>query len=334
MISVQTIAEKVGAQVIGDSQQIISRPNRIEFAQEGEISFIQHAKYLPLLSECKASAILTTSQFVDTKLPFTWLVVDNSYFAFAAVIDLFLPSQKPDFSHHTLFFIEKSAKIASQVQIGHGTYIGKETKIGEESVIYPQVYIGNHVQIGSNVMIYPGVKIMDNSIIGNDCIIHAGAVIGSDGFGFVVGSDGVHQKIPHKGNVILEDHVEIGANTCIDRAVLGSTIIKSGVKLDNLIQIGHNVQIGANTVIAAQTGVAGSCQIGENNQIGGQVGIAPHLLTAKDVKINGQSGLTKSVLTEGATMTGTPAQLYMEYNRSQVLRKKIEADFIQKKNKE
>lgn len=334
MISVRELADKIGAEVIGDSLRLLSGPNRIELAREGEITFLQHSKYLPLLAESKASAILTSAKFVDTSLPFTWLVVEDPYLVFAIVVDIFSPQQKPNFSHHTSYFIEKSAELAEYVQVGAGVYIGNYSKIGYSSILYPQVYIGDKVQIGENVILYPGVKILNDTIIGNNCVIHAGAVIGSDGFGFAPRPDGSYQKIPQKGNVIIEDNVEIGANTCIDRAVLGSTIIKRGVKLDNLIQIGHNVQIGTNTVIAAQTGIAGSCQIGEYNQIGGQVGIAPHLITAKGVKINAQSGLSKSVINDGATMTGSPAMLYMDFNRSQVLRKQIEKDFLQKKDKE
>lgn len=322
MISVEEIARQIGAQLLGDGQQKISAPNRIEWVQEGEITFLQHTKYLSSLSECKATAIVTTRDLVDESLPFVWLVVKEPTLSFARVVQIFYPPQQPDFSHHT-FFKENTSIIKGEVEIGQGTYIGKDSLIEEKCIIFPQVYIGNRVKIGKNSKVYPGVKIMDDTIIGENCVIHPGAVIGADGFGFVPQEDGTLQKVPQMGNVIIENDVEIGANACIDRAMLGSTIIQKGVKLDNLVQIGHNVQLGQNTVIAAQSGIAGSSQIGKYNQIGGQTGIAPHVKTADKVRINAQSGVSKSITKEGAIMTGTPAVPYMEYNRWQAVIKKI-----------
>lgn len=325
MISVSELSGIINAKVIGDGDLLLNAPNRIEYAQQGEVTFLQHAKYQQILSACKASAIVTTQALTDTSLPFVWLVVEDPYLAFARVVEAFFPKKKPDFQSHQ-YYAEPGVILGENVQVGSGAYIGANSGIGSNTVIYPQVYIGNRVSIGENVTLYPGVKILDDTIIGNHCTIHAGAVIGADGFGFAPKADGSYQKIPQMGNVVIEDNVEIGANACIDRATLGSTIIRKGVKLDNLIQVGHNVQIGSNTVIAAQSGIAGSCQIGENNMIGGQVGFAPHLKTASGVKINAQSGISKSILKEGMTMTGTPAQPYMDYNRAQVFLKNFERE--------
>lgn len=322
MMKVQQIAEAIGAHVIGDVHREISGPNRIEFVQSGEITFLQHTKYSFLLGQCSATAIVTTQNLVNESLPFIWLVVKEPALAFAQVVELFYPKQNPVFHRHQ-YFKEASAQVKENTQIGFGVYIGKESTVGEGSILYPQVYIGNRVKIGRQVTIHAGAKILDDTIIGDRCIIHAGVVIGADGFGFVPKPDGTLQKVPQMGNVILEEDVEIGANACIDRAMLGSTILQKGVKLDNLVQIGHNVQIGAFTVIAAQTGIAGSSQIGKYNQIGGQAGIAPHISTARGVKINAQSGVSKSITKEGAIMTGTPAVPYMDFNRSQVFLKNL-----------
>jgi UDP-3-O-[3-hydroxymyristoyl] glucosamine N-acyltransferase len=323
LISTKELSEKLNARLIGDEHQMLSAPNRIEYAESGEITFLQHSRYSSSLSECKASAIITTKELMNTSLPFVWLVVDDPYMAFAHVLEIFFPKRSPEFKQHQ-YFSESNVQLGENLQIGQGVYIGQNSIIGDSTVIYPQVYIGNQVKIGENVTIYPGVKILDNSIIGNNCIIHAGAVIGADGFGFAPKSDGSFQKIPQMGNVVLEDSVEIGANTCIDRATIGSTIIRQNVKLDNLIQIGHNVIIGENTVIAAQTGIAGSCKIGTYNQIGGQAGFAPHVITESYVKVNAQSGVSKSILKEGAIMTGTPAQSYIDFNRTQIIIKNLQ----------
>lgn len=324
MIKIQALAELIQADVIGDADFTISAPSRIEDAQVGEITFLKHAKYLEFLKTSSVSAVVTTRELVDVSLPIIWLVVQDPVLAFAGVVEAFFPKEKPEFKFHQ-YKSEVSAQIDSTALIGEGVYIGHQAKIEADSVIYPQVYIGNQVSIGSDTIIYPGARILDGSVIGDHCVIHANAVIGADGFGFTPKTDGSLQKVPQMGNVILGDYVEIGANTCIDRATLGSTIIHTGVKLDNLIQIGHNVQVKSHTVIAAQTGVAGSSQIGKHNMIGGQVGFAPHIRTADGVKINAQSGISKSIEKAGTMMTGTPAQPYMEYNRQQVFIKKLES---------
>lgn len=323
LISVKDLSKKINAQLIGDEQTMLNAPNRIEYAQNGEVAFLQYSKYSSMLAECKATAIITTKELVNPALSFVWLVVEDPYLAFAQTLEIFFPKQSPEFKNQN-YHLESNVQLGENIQIGQGAYIGNSSVIGNNTVIYPQVYIGNRVKIGENVLIYPGVKILDDSIIGHHCVLHAGVVIGAEGFGFAPRKDGSFQKIPQMGNVILEDHVEIGANSCIDRATIGSTIIRKNVKLDNLIQIGHNVIIGENTVIAAQTGIAGSSQIGAYNQIGGQAGFAPHVITESHVKINAQSGVSKSILKSGAIMTGTPAQTYLDFNRTQVFIKNLQ----------
>ena len=314
MISAFELSKIIRAEIIGDGTVQLVAPNRMEMAQAGEVTFVQHAKYARLLPNCKASVIITLEEFVDESLPFTWLVVKRPEWAFAKALEVFYPTEQPIFQNQP-FFAASSVQIGEKVQIGFGTYLGENVKIGDYVVLYPQVYIGNDVQIGSGTVIFPGVKILDKCEVGKDCIIHAGVVIGADGFGFVADENHSYHKIPQKGNVVIRDQVEIGANTCIDRAVVGATIIEKGVKIDNLVQIGHNVSIEMNTVIAAQTGIAGSCQIGPRNRIGGQAGFAPHVKTASDVEINAQSGVSKSVLKPGSVLTATPAEPYMEYYR-------------------
>ena len=329
MKSIKELAILINAEIIGQENLQISAPNRIEYAQSGEITFLGKSQYLSFLTDCKASAIVAKSSMVNKDLPFTWLVVEEPYLAFAIIVEAFYPKEKPKFKNQS-FYQAGSSQIHPDVEIGYGTYIGENSKMGKGCIIYPQVFIGNRVEIGSNTTIYPGVKILDDTQIGDNCIIHAGAVIGADGFGFTPQKNGSLHKIPQIGNVVIENDVEIGANTCIDRASLGSTIIKKGVKLDNLIQIGHNVQIGQDTVIAAQTGIAGSCVIGARNQIGGQAGLAPQVTTADDVKINAQSGVSKSILKKGETVTGTPAESFVEHYR---LLAYLKQQYRQQKNK-
>ncbi len=224
---------------------------------------------------------------------------------------------------HVTAVIESSAKVGSDVYIGPYAYIGENCVIGDGCAIYPHMYIGDNTKIGKDCTINPGVKIYHDCVIGEGCIIHAGSVIGSDGFGFAPQSESEYMKIPQLGNVILEDHVEIGANVAIDRATMGSTIIRKGVKLDNLIQIGHNVEIGDNTVMAAQTGIAGSTKIGKNCMFGGQVGIAGHIKIADGTKIGAQSGILSAVKEENKILLGTPAIDYKNFFKSSVIFKNL-----------
>ena len=220
-------------------------------------------------------------------------------------------------------FIDPSATYGEGLYLGAFAYIGPNAKIGKNVKIYPQCYIGDNVKIGDNCIIYPGVKIYYNCVLGNNVTLHAGISIGADGFGFAPNADNNYKKIPQIGNVIIEDYVEIGANTCVDRSTMGSTIIHKGVKLDNLVQVGHNVQIGENTVMSAQCGIAGSTKIGRNCMCGGQVGFAPHISIADGTHIGAQSGLNANITTEGTAIIGSPVQDYKGWLRSSVLFRKL-----------
>jgi UDP-3-O-[3-hydroxymyristoyl] glucosamine N-acyltransferase len=249
--------------------------------------------------------------------------VDDAYKAFASLLELYQQSMTVPKGIEQPSFIDSTAEIGEDVYIGAFSYVSKKAKIGKGTRIYPNVFIGESVIIGENAIINTGVKVYHSCLIGNSCILHANTVIGADGFGFAPQKETNFKKIPQTGNVILEDNVEIGANSTIDRATMGSTIIRSGVKLDNLIQIGHNAEIGENTVIASQSGVSGSSKIGKNCMIGGQVGIAGHLVIADEVKIAAQSGIGNSILKKGITIQGSPAYSIKDYQKSYVVFKKL-----------
>jgi UDP-3-O-[3-hydroxymyristoyl] glucosamine N-acyltransferase len=249
--------------------------------------------------------------------------VENSYEAFASLLRLVDQARPRKKGIHPTAIIETSAKVGSDVFIGPYAYIGENCVIGDGCSIYPHVYIGDNTRLGNSCTLNPGVKIYHDCLLGEGCIIHAGSVIGSDGFGFAPQSDNEFMKIPQLGNVVLEDHVEIGANVTIDRATMGSTIIRKGVKLDNLIQIGHNVEVGENTVMAAQTGISGSTKIGKNCMFGGQVGLAGHLKIADGTKIGAQGGILGDVKEENTVILGSPAIELKQYLRSTVVFKKL-----------
>jgi UDP-3-O-[3-hydroxymyristoyl] glucosamine N-acyltransferase len=249
--------------------------------------------------------------------------VKNAYEAFASLLNLVEQSRPRRKGIHPSAVIEGGAEIGNDVYIGANAYIGEKCKIGDGSRIYPQVYIGENTRVGTNCLFFPGVKIYHDCIIGNNCTIHAGTVIGSDGFGFAPQSESEFMKIPQIGNVIIEDNVEIGANAAIDRATMGSTIIRKGVKLDNLIQVGHNVEIGNNTVMAGQAGVAGSAKIGKNCMIGGQVGFAGHIKVADGIKIGAQAGIAGDLKEENVVLIGSPAIDARNYMKSYAMFKKL-----------
>ena len=266
----------------------------------------------------KASIVIINREFIpQEKVTPTLIVVDNAYEAVASLLDL-LNSLKRSLRSGRAFFskCEKGAKRGKGSYLGRFSYMGYNSSIGERTQVYEQVYIGNNVKIGADTILYPGVKIYDGCVIGSNCIIHANAVIGSDGFGFAPTQDGSYKKIPQTGNVVLEDNVEIGANTVVDRATMGSTIIRKGVKLDNLIQIAHNVEVGENTVMAAQVGIAGSTKVGANCMLGGQVGIAGHLKISDRTQIGAQAGILGNVKREGEVLLGSPAMDAKEYIRA------------------
>lgn len=319
-LTAKEIAVYLNGTVVGDDQSIITHPDKIEQATEGAITFLSNLKYESYIYQTKATAVLVQEDFIPTNpLNLILIKVKDVYSAITQFLQFYEQAVHPQPAISSMAIIAPTAKLGTQLTIGDFTVISKEAIIEDGSRIYPQVFIGANVRIGKNVIIYPGVKIYHNCQIGDNCIIQANAVIGSDGFGFAPQADGTYEKIPQVGIVILEDNVEIGANTVIDRATMGQTVIKKGTKLDNLIQIAHNVTIGENTVIAAQTGIAGSTKIGNQCQFGGQVGIVGHIEIANGVKIQAQSGVAASIKKEGSKVYGYPALPYQDYLRSYAL---------------
>ena len=319
-----TIAGFLNGEIIGDPDAKVNTVAKIEEGQTGALSFLANPKYEHYIYVTKSSIVLVNRTFNPTaEVGATLIKVDNAYEAFASLLRLVDQSRPRKKGIHPGAIIEPTAKIGTDVFIGPFTYIGENCVIGDGCAIYPQVYIGDNTRVGNNCTINPGVKIYHECIIGEGCIIHAGSVIGSDGFGFAPQSDNEFMKIPQLGNVILEDHVEIGANVTIDRATMGSTIIRKGVKLDNLIQIGHNVEVGENTVMAAQTGISGSTKIGKNCMFGGQVGLAGHIKIANGTKIGAQGGILGDVKEENTAIIGSPAIEVKKFLKSSVLFKRL-----------
>ena len=301
------IADFTKGEIIGNPEEVVTDISRIEDGKKGTLAFLANPKYEKYLYSTEASIVLINKDFqVNGQLKSTIIRVDNAYDAFTSMLELYsrLMPQKSGIEQPC--FIDPSAKIGEQVYIGAFSYIGSGAVIGKNVKIYPQTFIGDFTQIKDNTVIYSGVRIYHGCVIGCDCIIHSGSVIGADGFGFVQQPDQQYRKIPQVGNVIIEDLVEIGSNVTIDRATMGSTIIRRGSKFDNLIQIGHNVEVGENTVIVSQAGVAGSTKVGSNCMIGGQVGLAGHLKVGDNVKIGAQSGVVNN-LKDGETVFGSPA---------------------------
>jgi UDP-3-O-[3-hydroxymyristoyl] glucosamine N-acyltransferase len=316
----RTVANFLKGEIIGNPDAEVWDIAKIEEAREGSIAFLANPKYNKYLYETKASIVLINKTLIiDGIVHATLIKVDDAYQSFASLLELYQQSKPVKEGIEKDCFISDSAIIGQRVYIGTYAYIDNHVSVGNNVKIYPQVYIGENVIIGENTIIYPGVKIYTDCKIGANCVIHSGAVIGADGFGFAPNTENNYKKIPQIGNVILEDYVEVGANTTIDRATMGSTVIRKGVKIDNLIQIGHNVEVGENTVMAAQTGIAGSTKVGSNCMIGGQVGLSGHISVANGVKIGAQSGLNSSINNEGSTIMGTPAMDYSSFMKSYVL---------------
>jgi UDP-3-O-[3-hydroxymyristoyl] glucosamine N-acyltransferase len=294
--------------VEGDPEIKVHNVSKIEEGQPGTLTFLANPKYMPFIYTTSASVVVVSQTFIaQQEIKATLIRVEDAYQAFATLLRMFDKS-KPGFSGiKPTAVIDTSSVTGEGTSVGDYTVIGKNVRIGSNVFIYPQVFIGDDVEIGDDTIVYPGVRVYHQCKIGKRCILHSGVVIGSDGFGFAPVDGQGYQKIPQLGNVVLEDFVEIGSNTTIDRATMGSTIIREGVKLDNLIQVAHNVEIGKHTVIAAQTGISGSTKIGSRCMIGGQVGIIGHITIADDVKIGAGSGIEASITTPGATMLGAPA---------------------------
>ena len=312
------IADQINGTVVGDRDIDIFNISKIEEGSKGSLTFLANPKYTEFIYTTKASAAIVSSDFEPTeKIELTLIKVKDPYSSFTTILELFDKDLSKRKGISQLTDIDKSSKISDSSFIGSFSTVGENSVIGEKCIIENQVFIGNNVEIGNGCLIYPGVKILDDTIIGQNCIIHSSTTIGSDGFGFAPNDDGSYKKIPQTGNVVIGDNVEIGSNSTLDRATLGSTIINNGVKLDNQIQIAHNVEIGENTAIAAQSGVAGSTKIGKNCMIGGQVGIIGHIKIGDNVKIQAQAGVTSNI-ESNSRVTGTPAISYMNYNKSYV----------------
>ena len=318
--SASQIAAIVNGEIIGSSSAIVTDLAKIEEGKEGTLSFLSNPKYEEFIYTTKSSICIVNKDFIPVKplpLSLTLIKVENSYTCFAQLLELYDNFNKKEAKIEQPSFIDNSAVIGSDLYLGAFAYIGKNVEIGNKVVIYPNVYLGDNVKIGSNTVLHPGVSIYFGCKVGENCIIHAGTVVGSDGFGFAPNSEGVFQKIPQIGNVIIENNVEIGSNCAIDRATMGSTFIREGVKIDNLCQIAHNVDIGENSALAALVAVAGSAKIGKRVMIGGQAAINGHLSIADDTKIVGQSGVVKTVK-EAVTLMGTPAIPLNDFKKSSV----------------
>ena len=321
----QQIALLVSGTIEGSPDTTITSFGKIEEATAGQLSFLANPKYEDYLYSKKASLIIVNENLqLQKNITATLVRVKDAYTAFATLLTTYqnLKAQQKK-GIETPSHIASTASLGTDVFVGAFAYIGEKVTIGNNTKIFPGAYIAENVSIGNNSTIHAGVKIYEDCIIGNDVIIHAGTVIGSDGFGFAPQPDGSYQKVPQIGNVIIEDQVEIGANTTIDRATMGSTIIKKGVKLDNLIQIAHNVEIGSQTVIAAQTGISGSTKLGQKIMIGGQAGIAGHLTIANGVKIAGGAGVTKNLDGEGKSYAGFPAEDAKQSLKTQVYTRQL-----------
>jgi UDP-3-O-[3-hydroxymyristoyl] glucosamine N-acyltransferase len=305
--SASQIADVIEGIVEGNPDIKISRLAKIEEGVPGTLSFLANPKYTPYIYTTQASIVIVNKDFsADQPIQSTLIRVEDAYTAFARLLELYNQINNEKKGVSSLSFVAKSAVIGKDVYIGEFAFVGENVVIGDNARIFPQVFLGDNVKVGCDSTLFAGAVVYSDNIIGNGCTIHGGVIIGADGFGFAPQQDKNYKKIAQIGNVIIEDNVEIGSNTTIDRATLGSTIIRKGVKLDNLIQIAHNVEIGENTVIAAQTGISGSTKIGKNCMIAGQVGFVGHLSIGDDVKIGAQSGVSCD-LKDGSIFMGSPA---------------------------
>ncbi len=325
--TVKQIATLLEGEVAGNDTLAITGLAKIEEGKPGDISFLSNLKYEPHLYTTQASAVIVDHSFQPKKPVLSALIfVENSYSAFTRLLEEYYKQlsfarvgvEQPS-------YVGDGSQLGEQIYRGAFSYIGQNCQIGRNVKIYPHAYIGNNVCIGDNTIIHPGARILDNCIVGQFCVVHPNAVVGSEGFGFAPQPDGTYKTIPQLGNVILEDFVNVGSGTTIDCATMGSTYIRTGAKLDNLIQIGHNVDIGRNTVIAAQTGISGSTKIGENCVIAGQVGFAGHLTIANGTKVGAQSGVGKNVVEEGTSLNSSPAFGLKESMRSLAIFRKLPA---------
>jgi len=319
MFTAQQIAALISGTVEGNPEASVNTFTKIEEGKQNALSFLANEKYEEYLYTCKSSVIIISNKLeLQHKVEASLIRVEDPYGAFTILLQKYEELKPRKTGREAPIFIGKNSTIGTGEFIGAFVRIGENSTIGENTTIHSNVTIGDNITIGNNVVLHPNITIYDDCVVGNSCTIHAGTAIGSDGFGFAPNSENQYNKIPQIGNTVLENHVEIGTNCAIDRATMGSTIIRKGVKLDNFIQIAHNVEIGENTVIAAQSGVAGSTKIGKNCMIGGQVGIIGHLSIADGVKIAAQSGIGQSITKENSVWQGSPALDIGKYKRSYV----------------
>ena len=319
----EMIAGFLGGDIVGDKQATVHTVSSIEEGKAGSLAYLTNPKYEPFLYTTQASIVLVNRSFTPSQpVAATLIRVDDAGACVLKLLEMYNAAKPRKEGISRLASIAESARVGEKCYIGDFTVVEQGVRIGRGCQIYPQVYVGRGVVIGDGTTLYPGVKIYEGCVVGSRCILHAGAVIGADGFGFMPNAEGGFDKIPQLGNVIIEDNVEIGANTCIDRAKTDSTIIRRGVKLDNLIQIGHNVQIGENTVSSAQTGIAGTSKVGSNCFLAGQVGIADHVTIGNNVKVGSKSGLDKNV-PDNEIRFGYPALPGIQYHRAANIFKRL-----------
>lgn len=312
------IAGILEGEVHGNPEIAVHKLAKIEEGEKGSLTFLANPKYTAHIYKTKASITIVNKDFIpEQHLETTLIKVEDAYKSFSKLLEYYNQVKNNKIGIEEPVFKSDSATFGDGLYLGAFSYVGSNVVIGNNVKIYPNVYIGDNVRIGDNVVVFAGAKIYSESIIGNNCVVHSGVIIGADGFGFTPNSEGEFSKVPQTGNVILEDNVDVGAGTTIDRATLGSTILRKGVKLDNQIQIAHNVEIGEHTVIAAQTGVAGSTKIGKHCMIGGQVGIVGHIVIGNYVKIQAQSGIGRNIK-DNEVLQGSPALNYGDFNKSYV----------------
>ncbi len=318
------IAELVEGTVVGNPEAKVNSVSKIEEGKPGSISFLSNPKYTKFVYETKASVVLVNNTFIpEHEISATLIKVENAYVSVAKLMQMYQDMQPKKSGIEQPSFVSESASLGDFVYLGAFAYVGENVKIGDNVKIYPNTYVGDNVTIDDNTILYAGVKIYEGCRIGKNCILHAGAVVGADGFGFAPDENNKYNKIPQIGNVVIEDDCELGANTAIDRATMGSTILRRGVKLDNFVQIAHNVEVGENTVIAAISGIAGSTTIGKNCMFGGHVGVIGHSKIADGVKLGAFTGVGNSVEEEGLAMRGAPAMPIGNFNKSYVLYRKL-----------
>lgn len=324
-ISAAELAQLLNAEIEGNPKAIVNKLVKIEEADQESLCFIANPKYEHFAERTKAGIIVISKKFSAQKnKTTTYLKVDDPYSSFAFLLDKFAALQKQEKSGwEKPYFIDDTATVEKETYIGAFVYIGKNVSIAKGVQIYPNTYIGDNCTIAEGSIIYSGVHLYNNTCVGKNTVIHSGVVIGSDGFGFAPQKDGSFKKVPQTGSVIIGNNVEIGANTVIDRATLGNTTIKDGVKLDNLVQIAHNVEIGENTVVASQAGISGSTKLGKNVMVGGQAGFVGHISIADGTKINAQSGVSKSVTEKGSSLSGSPAENFRQHYKNIALTRQL-----------